>query len=142
MRFSVRIVVRENFGTIHTGTATVIVIIQICSPEKRKQDEHVFRANDFKINLHIGPPKHALNKSYRYASYNKNQLKVNFHADVHNLPVDTFVSSKVKTIAETTFYRLTIGWNVSKRSINAQIEINPSYTFLDPFASSCYSILI
>lgn len=120
----------------------MIVIIQICSPEKRKQDEHVFRADDFKINLHIGPPKHALNKSYRYASYNKNQLKVNFHADVHNLPVDTFVSSKVKTIAETTFYRLTIVWNVSKRSINVQIEIKPSYTFLDPFVSSCYSILI
>lgn len=105
MRFSVRIVARENFGTSHTGTATVIVIIQICSPEKRKQDEHVFPADDFKINLHIGPSKHALNKSYRYASYNKNQLKVNVHADmyVHNLPVDTFVSSKVKTIAEITF---------------------------------------
>ena len=71
MWFSVRIVARENFGTSHTGTATVIVIIQICSPEKRKQDEHVFPADDFKINLHIGPPKHALNKSYRYASYNK-----------------------------------------------------------------------
>ena len=103
MRFFVRIVARENFGTSHTGTATVIVIIQICSPEKRKQDEHVFRADDLKINLHISPPKHALIKSYRYASFYKNQLKVNFHADVHNLPVDTFVSSKVKTMAEITF---------------------------------------